>query len=141
MSRQYKHVSLSERVEIEKLLDQGRTQAQIARSLGRSRSTISREISRRSWRASNTSAAYTPYRPAGLRTREWTARHYRATIAQAHAGRAAQRCHQPRRMGHDRLVGYVREHLRRGWTPQEIAGRLPLEFAEDPVMRVSHETV
>lgn len=141
MSRQYKHVSLSERIEIEKLLDQGRTQAQIARSLGRSRSTISREISRRSWRASNTSAAYTPYRPAGLRTREWTARHYRATIAQAHAGRAAQRCHQPRRMRHDRLVGYVREHLRRGWTPQEIAGRLPLEFAEDPVMRVSHETV
>lgn len=141
MSRQYKHVSLSERIEIEKSLDLGRSQAEIARRLGRSRSTISREIARRSWRASNTSAAYTPYRPAALRTGEWTQRHYRATIAQAHAGRAAQRCHQPRRMRHDRLVAYVRDHLRRGWTPEEIAGRLPLEFADDPAMRVSHETV
>ena len=141
MSRQYKHVSLSERIEIEKSLDLGRSQAEIARRLGRSRSTISREIARRSWRASNTSAAYTPYRPAALRTGEWTQRHYRATSAQAHAGRAAQRCHQPRRMRHDRLVAYVRDHLRRGWTPEEIAGRLPLEFADDPAMRVSHETV
>jgi transposase, IS30 family len=141
LSRQYKHVSLAERVEIEKLLDQGVFQAEIARRLRRSRSTISREIKRRSWRPSSTSAAYTPYRPAGLRTGEWTKKQYRATIAQAHADRATERSHQAQRMRDDRLVGYVRERLRRGWTPEEIAGRLPVEFPNDAAMRVSHETL
>lgn len=141
LSREYKHVSLSDRVEIEKLLDAGHSQAEIARRLGRHRSTISREISRRSWRPSNTSAAYTPYRPTALRTSEVTARQYRAVIAQRHADQATRRSHQAVRMRHDRLVGYVRERLRRGWTPEEIAGRLPLEFGEDPVMQVSHETL
>ncbi|WP_166354221.1 IS30 family transposase, partial [Phytoactinopolyspora limicola] len=141
MSKQYKHVSLAERVEIEKLLDLGRSQAEIARRLGRSRSTISREVKRRSWRPSNTSAAYTPYRQASLRAGEQTKRQYRATIAQGHADRAARRSHQARRMRHDRLVDYVHDHLRRGWTPEEIAGRLPLAFPDDPVMRVSHETL
>ena len=141
MSREYNHVSLSERIEIEKLLDLGFSQAEIARRLGRDRSTICREVKRRSWRPSNTSAAYTPYRPTRLRTGASTALQYRATIAQSHADRAGCRSHQAIRMRHDRLVAYVRDHLRRGWTPEEIAGRLPLEFAEDPVMRVSHETV
>lgn len=141
MSRQYKHVSLAERIEIEKLIDQGMPQAEIARRLGRSRSTICREVNQRSWRPSNTSAAYTPYRPVGLRTGEWTKRQYRATIAQGHAERAAQRSHQPQRMRQDRLVGHVRDRLRRGWTPEEITGRLSWEFPDDPVMRVSHETL
>ena len=141
MSRQYSHVTLAERVEIEKLLDQGLLQGEIARRLGRARSTISREVARRSWRPSNTAAAYTPYRPAGLRTGELTQRQYRATIAQAHADRASERSHQPARMRSDRLVGYVRDRLRRGWTPEEIAGRLPIEFPNDTQMRVSHETL
>jgi len=137
----YKHVSLDERIEIEKLVDQGVRQAEIARRLGRDRGTISREIRRRSWRPSNTSAAYTPYRPAGLKTGEATKRHYRATVAQKHADRAAARSHQPTRMQHDQLVKYVRDHLRRGWTPEEIAGRLPIDHPNDPAMRVSHETL
>jgi IS30 family transposase len=44
-------------------------------------------------------------------------------------------------MVHDRLVDWVISALRRGWTPQEIAGRLPSEFPDDPLMRVSAETV
>jgi transposase, IS30 family len=114
---------------------------EIARRLGRSRSTISREVNRRLWCPSNTSAAYTRYRPLGLRTDEWTKKQYRATIAQAHAERATERSHQAQRMRDDRLVGYVREQLRRGWTPEEIAGRLPREFPDEAVMRVSHETL
>jgi len=141
LSRQYKHVSLAERIVIEKCLDQGVCLVEIARWLGRSRSTISREVARRSWRPSNTAAAYTPYRPAGLRAGEWTKRQYRATIAQAHAQKVGARSHQVRLMRSDALVAHVRERLRRGWTPEEIAGRLPLEFPDDPALRVSHETL
>lgn len=44
-----------------------------------------REVKRRSWRPSNTSAAYSPPRPVALRTGELTKLQYRAAIAQAHA--------------------------------------------------------
>jgi IS30 family transposase len=131
---------LDERVQIEKLVDRGWGVRQIARELGRDPATISREIGKRSWRASNTSAAYIPYRPR-LRVGQTTKLQYRASIAHAHAGRAAARSHQPYRMCSDRLVGVVRDRLRRGWTPQEIAGRLVLDYPDDPVMRVCHETI
>ncbi len=141
LSSGYKHVGLDERVEIEKLVDRGWSIRRIAVSLGRSPSTVSREIRRRSWRASNTAAAYTPYRPAALRTGEVTKLQYRATIAQAHAQRMSARSHQPVRMRSDRLVAWVCQRLQRGWTPQEISGRLYVEFPGDMVMRVSTETL
>jgi IS30 family transposase len=31
--------------------------------------------------------------------------------------------------------------LRRGWTPEEISGRLPVEFPDDARMRVGVETL
>ncbi len=134
-------MSLDERVEIEKLKGQGWSIRRIAGRLGRSPSTISREIWRRSWRASNTSAAYTPYRPPALRVGDMTVLQYRATIAQAHARRMSDRCHRPVRMRGNELVGWMCERLRRGWTPAEISGRLGVEFPGDPVMRVSTETL
>jgi hypothetical protein len=67
-------------------------------------------------------------------------RRYRAQAADAAADRRARRPKaaklvlQPRlRAGGDELA------LR--WSPQQIAGWLPLAFPEDPVMRVSRETV
>lgn len=44
-------------------------------------------------------------------------------------------------MTYDRLVDAVIGRLRQGWTPEEIAGRLPIDFPTDPRMRVSHETL
>lgn len=141
MSTGYKHVSLDERVQIEKLCDGRCSISEIARATGRDKSTIGREIARRSWRASNTSAAYTPYRPAGLRTGARSPRQYRASRAQVHAEKAAARSHRPYRLRSDALVGWVIERLRRGWTPQEISGRLPVEFPGDRSMRVGVETL
>ena len=34
-----------------------------------------------------------------------------------------------------------RSWLKEWWSPQEIAGRLRIEFADDPMMQVSHETI
>lgn len=141
MSTGYKQLTLDDRVQIEKLLDQDHPQAEIARRIGVHPSTISRELKSRSWRPGNTSAADTPYRPAGLRTGPLTGRHYRASRAQEHAKACRARSHQGHRMARDRLVDYVISRLRRGWTPAEIAGRAPIDFPDDRHMRVSLETL
>ncbi|MSZ08167.1 MAG: helix-turn-helix domain-containing protein [Actinobacteria bacterium] len=49
MPSRYRHLDLSERIEIEKLLDTGTIQTMIAAQLGCHKSTASREIRRRSW--------------------------------------------------------------------------------------------
>ena len=40
-----------------------------------------------------------------------------------------------------RLRAVVEDKLALRWSPQQIAGWLPLAFPKDPVMRVSHETI
>ena len=66
---------------------------------------------------------------------------YLAGQAQLHADTRTARSHQPYRTHHDRLVDLVITHLRRGWTPEEISGRLPIEFPSDWRMRASPETL
>jgi IS30 family transposase len=44
-------------------------------------------------------------------------------------------------MRSDRLVAYCCDKLREGWTPQLIAGRLPIDFPTDPAMRACAETL
>lgn len=85
-------------------------------------------------------AAYAPYRYARGSAGPWNQRQYRASRAQAHADRARACSHQPWRMRDDRLVDWVVKRLEKGWTPQEISGRLPVEF-DDAKMRVSTETL
>lgn len=41
----------------------------------------------------------------------------------------------------DRLVDWVIKQLQNGWTPEEIAGHLPVEFPDDTSMRASAKTV
>lgn len=137
----YRHLELDERVQIEKGLDRGESIRSIARSLSRSASTISREVSRNACRPSNTSAAYTEYKPVSLRVGEATGRQYRASQAQPRADRRQQRCHRAYRMLYDRLLDWVITHLQKGWSPEEIAGRLPIDFPGDPGMRVCTETI
>lgn len=48
---------------------------------------------------------------------------------------------QRRRICRDRLVDWVIKRLEKGWTPQEISGRLAIEFPSDTRMRVSTEII
>lgn len=57
----YRHLVLADRIEIEKLLDQDYSQAEIARRLGVHRSTISQEIRRRSWQPERDHVNVRPY--------------------------------------------------------------------------------
>lgn len=138
---QYRHLTLDDRIEIEKLHDRGVKNVEIARRLGVHRSTIGRELRRGSWQPEHDHANLRPYLRNKLDTRGPHERLYLGGQAQVEADTRAARSHQPHRMGHDQLVDWVISALRRGWTPEEIAGRLPCEFGDDERMSVSTETL
>ena len=149
-----RYLSFAEREEIAILRASGCGVRGIARRLGRSPSTISRELRRNA-----------ATRGGGLE--------YRASSAQWHADRRGRRPKHAklatnsdlRRYVQDRLSGAVerpggimvdgpsvvwagRRHGRRkdrrwskSWSPEQIANRLRLDFPDDESMRVSHEAI
>ncbi|KAA8821177.1 IS30 family transposase [Bifidobacterium vespertilionis] len=141
MKKVYSHLSAEERVRIDELRNRdGLGVNEIARRIGRDKSTISRELRRGLWFASNENDSYRPYRPKRLKTGAWTARpFYSAMTAQRKAETRARRSRKPLRMAYDPLLSWVMDALRKGWTPERIEGRLKVQFPDDPRMRVSHE--
>jgi len=135
MGEAYSHLSLEDRVEIEKGLDAKESYARIGARIGRPGSTVFREVTRNAWRPGNESAAYTPYRGQG-RHRTMTRLQYRAGPAQRHAERRAANTHRPRLFTRDVVVGLVSDGLRRGWSPAMIAAR-----AARAGIGVSHESI
>jgi len=73
MGQQYSHLSSEERILIEKLhCEQHLSVRKIAEEIGRDKSTVSRELRRGLWFASNENGSYRPYRPKRLKTGPWT---------------------------------------------------------------------
>ena len=122
-----RYLSFEEREEITVGLAAGRSQADIARQLGRCPSTISREIKRNSTSAKSHQAS------AGPR--------YRASFAQSQADQKARRPKASKLAGHPRLRSQVQAGLKKHWSPEQIACRLVVDFPNDGGMRVSHETI
>jgi IS30 family transposase len=91
----------------------------IAGRLGRSPSTISRELSRNTERSGC----------------------YRATTAHARAYGRASRPKPSKLVVNLELRRKVEEDLRRRYSPEQIVGRLRRQFPDDPEMRVSPETI
>jgi len=149
-----RYLSFAEREEIALLRAEGCGVREVARRLGRSPSTISRELRRNA-----------ATRGGGFG--------YRATTAQWHGDLRARRPKpaklaanlELRRYVQDRLSGTVqrpdgvavdgpdvqwigRRHGRRAdrrwarsWSPEQISNRLRLDFPDDGSMRVSHEAI
>jgi IS30 family transposase len=150
-----RHLSFAEREEIALLCVQGAGVREIARRIGRSPSTVSRELRRN---------------PATRGGRL----EYRASIAQWKAELLARRPKAAKLVQNDRLRDYVQDRLagviqrpdgtavsgpitpewkgrskphrqdRRwatAWSPEQIANRLPVDFPEDESMRISHEAI
>lgn len=113
------HLTPSERVSLETLLPFGLSQAEMARRLGRSKSTVSRELRR------NTG-------PSGR---------YTAVNAQRSYGIRREPCRPAPKLALPALRSVVEEGLRKEWSPEQIADTLALEFPEDKAMHVSHETI
>lgn len=141
MTAHYRHLTLEDRIEIQRLLDLDHSRAEIARRLGVHRSTITRELRRGSWQPEHDHANLRPYLRNKLDTRSPHDRLYLAGQAQLSAQTRAARSHVSFRMSYDRLVNWTIDHLREGWTPEEIAGRVRVEFPDDSRMHVCHETL
>jgi len=111
-------LTLAEREEISRGLHADVSIRQIAASLGRSPSTISREVARH----------------GGLKT-------YRAALADARAWDNARRPKRCRLAVHPKLCRLVARKLQLKWPPQQIAGWLKQQYPDDETMQVSHETI
>lgn len=115
----YSHLTDQERVQITQLQSQDLSQAQIARQLRRSPSTVSRELRRNA----DDQGAY---------------HHgYAQQISSHRRSAAGQRCwadHAPRRAA-------VRAGFKQKHSPEIIAGRLKRMYPKDPMMWVSHESI
>jgi IS30 family transposase len=149
-----RYLTFSDREDIAIEVAKGAGINAIARKLGRSPSTISRELKRN---AATRSGSFD----------------YRASTAQWHADRAARRPKPSKLATNTALRDYVQDRLagqvanpdgvgfsgpdvvwkgRRAvhrqsrrwssaWSPEQIAHRLQLDFPEDPTMRISHEAI
>lgn len=95
----------------------------IARELGRSPSTISREIRRNRTHVRGNQWAYRPY----------------AAQARAEARRPRPK---PRKIAQNaELRDFIQQHLDRRWSPEQICQALRKDFPERPELHVVHETV
>jgi IS30 family transposase len=111
-------LSLADREEISRGLVAGLSMRRIAQRLGRSTSTISREIARN----------------RGLQK-------YRAADADERAWREALRPKACQLAVNKPLQKIVAQKLDAYWSPQQVAGWLRIEYLDDRAMRVSHETI
>lgn len=111
-------LSLAEREEISRGLVADLSARAIALKLGRSPSTVSREINRNGGRAN-----------------------YRATPADQNAWDRAQRPKRCKLVRNRALARIVESKLRLLWSPEQIAGWLKRSFPADERYQVSHETI
>jgi transposase, IS30 family len=111
-------LTLSEREEISRGLAAHQSARSMARLLGRSASTVSRELGR--------NGGYDCYR---------------AALADAKAWDRARRPKRCKLANSPRLRQAVASQLRLNWSPEQIAGWLKRAHPEDESYRVSHETI
>lgn len=117
MKKSYTHLSVEERNTLHRLLNERQSLRQIATVLGRSASSLSREVKR-----TGGVAGY----DAGL-GREGALKRRRRGPVKLATGTA--------------LRGLVETGLRCGYSPQQISGRLRRMYPEQPDFHVSHETI
>lgn len=125
--RNYTHLSLEEREKLYALLESGVSLRKIGRILGRSHSSLVRELKRNKTGQGKRSNEYLIFRYVPCKAQR-----------KANIRGAKQRTKAP--LKEPLIFLYVREHLRKpyNWTPEQISGRLPLEH---PGKKISKETI
>jgi IS30 family transposase len=115
-----RYLNREERYELARLRESGCSVRQAAARLGRSPSTVSRELARN---ADPRTGGYQPERAHRL---AWE----------------RQRRPKPSRLSqHPALRAEVQQMLDRRYSPEQVSGRLKVVHPDDPAMQVSHETI
>ena len=112
------HLTVDERDRIAQLWHQGADQKEVARALGRSPATISREL-----------------------RRNRMGEQYYAGHAQREAERRRRERPIARKLEDAELNKAVRKGLAQDWSPEQITGRLDQQHPEQPERRVSAQTI
>ena len=118
VGRSTRFLSLDEREEISRGLARDEPFGSIARRLGRSCSTVSREVARNGGRG-----------------------RYRAQQAERDTAKRSKRPKAAKLACNPKLKAAVEAGLEKYWSPEQISMRLKVDFVDDPEMRVSHETI
>lgn len=115
----YTHLNPSERIVIERMKRLGSSQGEIARMLGRDPGTICREL-----RRNGDGSGYDPH---WANVQYWKRREQKRLRYKT---------------GDSRLMHRVIGRLKDGWSPEQVCGRFRHhEYALDPRMSISHETI
>jgi IS30 family transposase len=112
------HLTFREREFLYRLMKQGKSKQEIAKSMGRHRSTIYRELGRN----------------AGQRG-------YRPQQAQRLADERRLASRRQHKMDDPEVHRYVEERLERFWSPEQIAGRAERDFPRTRRRRLSRQTI
>jgi len=121
MTTNYHRLSFAEREEISKGIFAKESFTEIARRLNRSISTISNEVH------------------IQVKRKRWC---YSAIKGQELANEKRKIQGRKRKLdSNERLLSYIQTKLRKEWSPEEIAERLKLDYANDMAMRISHESI
>jgi IS30 family transposase len=119
--KKHTRLTLKERVQIETLLHQNKTKAYIAKTINRSRSTVSREVNRL---GSNPKVDHDAY------LAHWSAKEIYLNKRNFDKISTCKK-----------LRIYVFRGLLLNWTPEQIAGRIKQDYPNDPMMSISHESI
>jgi len=119
--KKYGRLSLKERVIIETLLQENKTQTYIAKRLKRSRSTVFRELKK--WVQSPTDIY-------DAKLADWAAK-----------DDYLNKRNRDKISTYKRLRIYVYRGLLSAWSPEQIAGKIKLDYPNDPVMSISYEAI
>ncbi len=117
-TKNYNHITEIEREKIELLLQENYKKSQIAKKIGRSKSTIGREIIKNSPRINNCK--------------------YRANRAQKKADERRKKSSKHGHLSDLDIQKYVINKLAEHWSPEQIAGRLSIDL---PKKKTNYETI
>lgn len=118
--KKYRRLTFPERVVIETMLSQGQSRAYIAEKLNRKRSTICREVNK--WISGG--GKYEAFLADWCARDDFKNKHNKDKIST-----------------HPELKKYIYAGLKKGWSPQQIAGRIKIDFPNDKIMTISHEAI
>ena len=114
----YKHITTNERCCIANFLSLGLSLRKIAKHLNRNISTISREVKRNS-----------------------TNGKYLAHIACENYAKNRKNCGAKGKSSNPTLIKYIEDGLEKTWSPEQIAGRLRLDYQDDKSMKIGVKTI